>query len=112
MTPPEAHGGALGLTIFAARPGATREKRELKMSDKETTGGGFQVSPDDVSISDEGKVEIVNEQLAEAVKVALKKRVSPTKMEDSNTYACGANIYQCGKATAAGSATPVRVVLK
>jgi hypothetical protein len=83
------------------------------MSETESTGNGLEINPDDVSISHEGKVEIINPKLAEAIKTAVKERAQSRRlMEDSNTYACGANLYQCGKVRAAETVTPARITLK
>jgi hypothetical protein len=71
----------------------------------------LEVTPGDVTIGSEGKVEIINLRLAEAVKAAVSLQKEQggqsLKQEASNQYACGLNGYQCGKALATTSPTKV-----
>jgi hypothetical protein len=78
------------------------------MSDVASTESRVWVKPDDVTITKEGKVEITNPRLAEALRTAIKTG-GRLRLEDTNTYACNANLYQCGKAQVATGATQVQL---
>ncbi|HKP37371.1 MAG TPA: hypothetical protein VJT71_10965 [Pyrinomonadaceae bacterium] len=83
------------------------------MADKKESDAALEITPGDVSITNEGAVEIVNARLAEVVRNAIQmeaefgRRVT-RNLDDSNT-GCGNNVYQCGQPTA--TTKPVRVKL-
>jgi hypothetical protein len=66
----------------------------------------IEVRPGDVTISDEGRVQIINVRLAEAMKAAmrLEREEAAAKSTEpvTNKWFCGMNLLRCGavKATA------------
>jgi hypothetical protein len=65
----------------------------------------IEVRPGDVTISDEGRVQIINVRLAEAMKAAmrLEREEAAAKSTEpvTNKWFCGLNISRCGTAKAA-----------
>ncbi|HKP37372.1 MAG TPA: hypothetical protein VJT71_10970 [Pyrinomonadaceae bacterium] len=62
------------------------------MSDKKT-GSALEITPGDVAINEHGTVEIINPQLAEAIKTAVAK--AGTRVSADDNTGCGNNLYQC-----------------
>ena len=84
------------------------------MSDTKSTEAALELTPVDINISPEGRVEIINPQLAERIRAALKGEGREQRLKSDHWNAACGNNYKCGVAREGSSETadPVQIRIR
>lgn len=57
----------------------------------------YNISPDDVKITEDGKIQVINPNLADKMKTMVLQSKRPVVKKADSNNGCGNNVYQCGK---------------